>query len=166
MEATGTLARVDASVTITFVRTVAATPEASFRALVDPALLERWLAAATLEAVVGGGVHLVWPGEGEMRGVVTDVADARVLEYSWSEGDADAAPSLVRWELEPTDGATTLRLVHAGAAESDAVGLAAGWQSHLEALDEVLAGRSMDRAQRDARCDELVPAYRALLDGA
>jgi hypothetical protein len=42
--------------------------------------------------------------------------------------------------------------------------LGAGWQAHLEALDDVLTGTPSPAASRDARYEELRPEYDTLLE--
>jgi len=166
MAALGTMERSDGAFAVRFSRDLDATPESVFRCLVDPAQLSKWLATATVEPVVGGGIHLRWDaGHDEIRGVVTEFVDGRVLECSWSAGDGDDVPSLLRLEVEPLDGTTRLHLVHAGVAKDEAADLGARWQSHLEALEELLAGRTPARPVGAARYEALLGDYRALVEG-
>ncbi|HLK44419.1 MAG TPA: SRPBCC domain-containing protein [Acidimicrobiales bacterium] len=161
MDVTGRLDQVGPSVTVTFERELAATPERIWAALTEPPQLAAWLAEAEFDAVEDGAVHLVWPDKGEMHGAVTVLRPHEVLEYSWHE---DGVPSLLRFELEPAgEHATTLRLQHLGTTPAEAPGFGAGWQSHLEALDEVLAGGTSTPEARDARYEALRPAYDELL---
>jgi uncharacterized protein YndB with AHSA1/START domain len=147
----------DDNVTLQFDRIVAAAPMEVWAALTEPAELAKWLADAELDASVGGAVHLVWPGSGEMRGTVQECNLPSLLEYTWDESDGS---SLVRWEIASSgDGQSTLRLVHSGASRDGAAGFGAGWQSHLEALDVVISGGGSNQAQRDARYEELHPKY-------
>jgi uncharacterized protein YndB with AHSA1/START domain len=162
MDATGKLEPMGPSVTVRFTRTVAAPPQAVWEALTEPKLLEAWLAHAEFDAAEGGAVHLVWPGQGEMHGSVLTCVPTSELEYSWNEASA----SMLRFELAPDGAGSTLQLIHAGASPDDAVGLGAGWQSHLEALDTVLAGGASTPADRDARYEQLKPAYEAMLKRA
>jgi uncharacterized protein YndB with AHSA1/START domain len=152
-----TLREVDSSVTLQFDRTVNASASATFDALVKPTLLEKWLADAEFDPSVGGVVHLVWPGSGEMNGVVQLFERPSLVAYTWDEENGS---SLVRWEVEPTnDASCTLRLIHSGTKKDDASGFGAGWQSHLEALDAVLAGTSSNAETRNERYEELQPDY-------
>jgi uncharacterized protein YndB with AHSA1/START domain len=159
MGATGELKATGATVTVQFDRSIAATPERVFAAITQPRLLGEWLADAELEGIVGGKVHLVWPGQGEMRGVVTAFEPNEVVEYSWNEENS----SLLRLEVAATESGSTLRLIHSDTTRDDAPGFGAGWQSHLEALDAVLAGSASAPAARDARYEELRPEYGRLL---
>jgi uncharacterized protein YndB with AHSA1/START domain len=153
----GQLDVVGEGVTLRFERELAAPATAIWSALVEPSILKEWLAETEVETVVGGAVHLVWPGQGEMHGVV-QVCDApTVFEYTWDESDGS---SLVRFEVFPlSDRASTLRLVHSGASKEDAAGFGAGWQSHLEALEAVLTGATSTADQRDERYEALHPGY-------
>jgi uncharacterized protein YndB with AHSA1/START domain len=145
------------NVTLQFYRVIAAAPMDLWAALSEPVELAKWLADAEFDASVGGAVHLVWPGSGEMRGTVQECNVPSLLEYTWDESDGS---SLVRWEVTSSgDGQSTLRLVHSGASRDGAAGFGAGWQSHLEALDVVLDGGTSHKAQRDARYEELHPSY-------
>jgi uncharacterized protein YndB with AHSA1/START domain len=160
MGATGQLKATGSTVTVQFDRSIDAPPEHVWAAITEPRLLGEWLADAELEGIVGGKVQLVWPGQGEMRGVVTVFEPNEVLEYSWNEEHS----SLLRLEVGVTESGSTLRLIHSDATREDATGLGAGWQAHLEALDDVLAGTPSPAASRDARYEELRPEYDRLLD--
>ena len=145
------------SVTLRYDRPVAASPAETWSALVEPSLLKEWLAEAEFDARVGGAVHLVWPGQGEMRGTVQACDVPSVIEYTWDESDGS---SLVRFEVSARgDNETSLRLIHSGASKEGAPGFGAGWQSHLEALDIVLAGGESTGDQRNERYEELHPSY-------
>lgn len=159
-DATGMLEPTGPTVTVRFERGVQASPEEVWAALTEPQLLAAWLAEAEFEATVGGKVHLVWPGQGEMHGAVTVLRAHGELEYSWHE---PSGSSLLRFEVEPAQGGSTLRLLHFGTSPKDAPGFGAGWQSHLEALDLVLAGKSSAPEERDARYEALKPSYEGML---
>ena len=164
MGATGTLERTGDTVTVRFDRDVDATPGQVWEALTEPALLKAWLANAEFEGAVGGKVHLVWPGgEGEMHGIVLEFDPCSALEYSWSESEISS--TVLRFEVEPAETGSTLRLLHRGTTPKDAIGFGAGWQAHLEALDWVLAGKDTSDFDGDARYTELQPAYEAMLGG-
>jgi uncharacterized protein YndB with AHSA1/START domain len=160
MGATGVLKASGSTITVQFDRAITATPEEVWAAITEPRLLSEWLAEAQLEGIVGGKVHLVWPGQGEMRGVVTVCEPLEVLEYSWNEENA----SLLRLEVGETESGSTLRLIHSDTTRDDASGFGAGWQSHLEALDHVLGGAPSTASDRDARYEELRPEYDRLLE--
>jgi uncharacterized protein YndB with AHSA1/START domain len=144
-------------VTLCFDRDLAASPAAVWSALVEPSILKEWLADAEFDARVGGAVHLVWPGQGEMRGTVQECEEATVIEYTWDESDG---ASLVRFELSPRgEHESSMRVIHSGASMDGASGFGAGWQSHFEALDVVLAGGKSTQEKRNERYEELHPGY-------
>lgn len=163
MEATGKLVPTGPTVTVRFERTVSAPPEEVWAALTEPKQIEAWLAEAEFDATEGGKVHLVWPDQIEMHGSVTKCNPHRELEYSWNES---SGTSLLRFELAPHGDGSALLLEHFGTSPEDAPGFGAGWQSHLEALDVVLAGSESVPEDRDARYKELRPAYDGLLGTA
>jgi uncharacterized protein YndB with AHSA1/START domain len=161
MDATGSLLETGPTVTVRFERAVSAPPAAVWSALIDPTRLAAWLAEAEFDATIGGKVHLTWPDDGgEVHGSVTKLVEQRELEYSWNEGSGS---SLLRFGLAPAGEHSSLVLEHFGTSPEDAPGFGAGWQSHLEALDVVLAGGESAPANRDARYKELRPAYEGLL---
>ncbi len=160
--ATGTLEPMGPSVTVRFVRHLDAEPAKVWSALTDPAVLRAWLAEAELTPSVGSPVRLVWPDDKVTSGQVLECVEHDTLVYSW---DDQRERSLLRFELEPSGPATTLRLAHSGASPDDAPDFGASWQSHLEALDTVLAGGTSTPQDRDARYQSLRPAYQALLAG-
>jgi uncharacterized protein YndB with AHSA1/START domain len=162
MGASGTLVATGGTVTVRFEQTIATSTESLWAAITEPSELARWLAEAELDAQVGGRVHLVWPGQGEMHGVVLVCEPGKVLEYSWTEDTT----SVLRLELEPTAAGVTGRLVHSGTTPKEAPGFGAGWQSHLEALASVLTGGDSTATERDARYEELRPSYDELLERA
>jgi uncharacterized protein YndB with AHSA1/START domain len=160
MAVTGKLVPTGPTVTVRFERAVSAPPEEVWAALTDPKQIESWLAEAEFDATEGGKVHLVWPDQGEMHGSVTKYHPHHELEYSWIES---SGASLLRFELAESGEGSLLLLEHYGTSPEDAPGFGAGWQSHLEALDAVLAGNESAAADRDARYNELRPDYEGLL---
>ena len=162
MGATGKLVPTGPTVTVRFERRVAAPPEDVWAALTEPKQIEAWLAEAEFEATEGGKVHLVWPDQGEMHGSVTKYRPARAS--SSTPGTSRRARRCSASSSSPPARGSTLLLEHYGTSPEDAPGFGAGWQSHLEALDAVLAGNASAAADRDARYQELRPAYDTLLE--
>jgi uncharacterized protein YndB with AHSA1/START domain len=65
---------------------VAATPEAVWDALTDPAELAAWFGAeAEVDLRVGGAVRFRWPDGTERRGLVIDIDPPRRLAFRWRE---------------------------------------------------------------------------------
>jgi uncharacterized protein YndB with AHSA1/START domain len=123
--------------TLIFVRELPQPPARVWRALTDPAELDRW-APFTADRDLGA------PGPAELTLVDGDdrtllpaevrlVVEARLLEYTWGD-------DVLRWELEPAGAGTRLTLRHTLAdPELDAM-VAAGWHLCTDVLAKLLAG--------------------------
>jgi uncharacterized protein YndB with AHSA1/START domain len=159
--ALGTLEKESDGYTVRLVVTLPAPPDEVWTAITVPASIERWLAAAEFDARPDGAVNLLWPGESEMHGVIAEIDPPRRLRYSWFEREYT---SQLSFDVESDgDGTSRLTLTHRAASEDDAPGFGAGWHSHLESLSALLAGEATSKATRDARYEELRPAYDELL---
>jgi uncharacterized protein YndB with AHSA1/START domain len=119
--------------------------ERVWRALTEPEQIEAWLARAELEPVEGGSVVLTWQNtddEGNTavaRGTVTRLEPPRVVEF-----DTDIHGRL-RWELAPDGDATVLTFTAEVELPPDyELEVLAGWHIHLDHLEEVLAGGTID----------------------
>lgn len=100
---------------------IEAAPSAVFRALLEPALLDRWLAmGARVDARVGGGIDLGWGNaEGEESSFplrILEFVPDRRLVLSWPDwrGLADEPDTRVAWDLAPEDGGTRVEFLHGG----------------------------------------------------
>jgi len=120
-------------------------PAATWEAITDPAIVERWFTRATPVGAVGDPYSLDFgAGDDTMNGAILDVAAGRLLAYSWGWGETPAEQrTCVSWELDPlADGCTLLTLTHGGWAEA---GLTAAdrdaheeyWEQYVAALVEV-----------------------------
>jgi uncharacterized protein YndB with AHSA1/START domain len=104
-----------------------------FASLIEPEQVERWFGTTStpdIEPRVGGRYDLGWD-HGPIK--ILEIDPPRVLAYGWSnEGEAD---TVVRWELEGSEGGTHLTLVHSGFADGrPADGYQVGWTSLLVAI--------------------------------
>ncbi|HSQ59603.1 MAG TPA: SRPBCC domain-containing protein [Acidobacteriota bacterium] len=90
-----------------------------FRALVEPASLERWIAApgkAAVEPRAGGAYEIGWGEEGGPVRIL-EIRPATSLSYSWRyKNEPD---TVVTWTLEGSGGATRLTIVHSGFASTE-----------------------------------------------
>jgi len=122
--------------TLILVRELRHAPEKVWLALTDPEHLREWApfeADRSLDAA-GATVNLTWVGTARVSETRVTRADApRVLEY------LD-----MRWELEPMDGGTRLRLWHSIDRRFVAWG-AAGWHISFDVLERLLAGAPIGR---------------------
>jgi uncharacterized protein YndB with AHSA1/START domain len=120
-------------------------PSATWEAITDPAIVERWFTKATPVGAVGDPYSLDFgAGDDRMTGEIIDVVPGHSLTYSWGWGQTPAEQrTRVTWDLDPlTDGGTLLTLTHGGWAEA---GLAAVdrdaheeyWEQYVAALVEV-----------------------------
>jgi uncharacterized protein YndB with AHSA1/START domain len=124
---------------LVLVRTLRHPPSKVWKALTDPVELREW-APFDSDRDLGsvGTARLSTVGTPQVSESRVKRADApHVLEYSWGGGD-------VRWELEPHDGGTRLKLWHNIDRRYIAMG-AAGWHICLDVLDRALAGEPIGR---------------------
>jgi uncharacterized protein YndB with AHSA1/START domain len=115
-----------------------ASPSEVFASLIEPAQLDRWIAAgAEVEPEVGGRYSFGWDhGPVKILELDPDRALAYSWRHSWDDGDGGGpAATVVRWELEGSQGRTYLTIVHSGfGADRRADGYQLGWQEFLASL--------------------------------
>lgn len=122
--------------TLILVRDLRHSPEKVWLALTDPVHLREW---APFEAdrgldAVGETVKLTWVATARVSETKATRADApRMLEYND-----------MRWELEPLNDGTRLRLWHNIDRRFIAWG-AAGWRICFDVLEHLLAGEPVER---------------------
>jgi uncharacterized protein YndB with AHSA1/START domain len=141
----GTLERHGDRQLIRFERRLHHPVERVWRALTEPDEIAAWLALAELELTEGGRVVLTWQNtdpEGNTavaRGTVSALEPPRVLEL-----DTDIHGRL-RWELEPDGDGTVLTFTaDAQLPEDWELEVLAGWHIHLDHLEHVLDGGTID----------------------
>lgn len=90
-----------------------APPTTVFAGLIQPELLNRWMAVdATVEPRVGGTYDMGWGEDGGRPVKILDLVPDSRLAVSWADpGEPD---TVVTWELEGSAGATRITLVHSG----------------------------------------------------
>ena len=129
-------------------------PDELWAALIEPEQIRGWLGETDLDLREGGG-GTVKLGERQTATLnVRRLEPGRLVEYDWRFGNEP--PSILRLEIEPRAKGTLLVLDHRRLAADDATGYAAGWHSHLDALELLLVGR---RHNWQERFDELQPQY-------
>jgi uncharacterized protein YndB with AHSA1/START domain len=147
-------------VALHFERRYDATPDEVWSALTEPESISRWLFAdAVLEPRVGGTFRLRW-SENEAGGSVLVWEPPHTLEVEWDETDLR---SILRIEISAAGDGAALVLDHRNITAQAAIGMGAGWHAHLEALAEVLSGRSASDERWWPRYEELRPTYEQLV---
>jgi uncharacterized protein YndB with AHSA1/START domain len=122
-----------------------APPARVFQALSDAAQRVKWWGAKGKFQVThmesdlrAGGGWLMSGVAGEnkpftVRGQYRAVDPPRLLEFTWN-ADWDASPTLVRFDLEESAGATTVRVTHSGFKDEAAKQYYQGWPWLLSLL--------------------------------
>jgi uncharacterized protein YndB with AHSA1/START domain len=120
---------------------IAASPTEVFASLIEPAQLDRWIAErAEVEPEVGGRYDFGWD-HGPVK--ILELEPGKVLAYSWRHSFQDAEgpdATVVRWELEGSQGHTHLTIVHSGfgGTERRPEGYQLGWMEFLASLKRML----------------------------
>jgi uncharacterized protein YndB with AHSA1/START domain len=116
---------------------IAAPPTEVFASLIEPAQLNRWIAdRAEVEPEVGGRYDFGWD-HGPVK--ILELEPDKVLAYSWRHSFQDAEgpdATVVRWELEGSQGRTHLTIVHSGfgGTKRRTEGYQLGWMEFLASL--------------------------------
>jgi uncharacterized protein YndB with AHSA1/START domain len=136
---------------IVFVRRLDKPIEKVWAALTTPERLEDWLGVVTPEdcgefAIVGGRFGLRFPVGGyRTRCQVVAVEPPRLFAWTWGLPDGPAQlAGAVRFELAPDGDGCVLTLTNPGLVRQDLESVAAGWHTHLEALDGAAEGVRTD----------------------
>jgi uncharacterized protein YndB with AHSA1/START domain len=126
---------------LVFTRYLAHAPEVVWAALTEPQQFCAWFATtAQIDHHAGGFVDMV-SGPSQMRwsGRILAWEPPRIFEYEWHIAPRPEIPqgeseSIVRWELAPASGGTTLTLTHRRLAKPTALGFAPGTHAFLDRL--------------------------------
>ena len=120
--------------------TIAASTEAVYRLLTEPAQFVRWMAEdATLDPRPGGLVRWTHANGDTCRGEFVELVPHRrvVFSYGWERAEVGVPPgsTTVEIDLDPTgDRGTRLRLVHRGLDGPMAGAHEGGWRHYLHRL--------------------------------
>jgi uncharacterized protein YndB with AHSA1/START domain len=129
-------------------------PKTIWRTLTTGALVERWLrmAPSGFEPVVGNRFTYQTTPAGAWDGVihckVLEVIPEQRFAYSWKGGDSgndgkygSALDTVVTFTLEPVEGGTRLRVVHAGfiVPRNDTAyrGMSEGWAQVIQTIGTI-----------------------------
>ena len=121
-----------------------APPEKVWQALTDPEVTQQYYFGTRVESDWSPGSRISYKsdaGDEVLGGEIRDCAENTCLETTFEPAWAPGAPpSVVKWELEPDDGATRLTLTHSefdfggpGAEQVDQ-----GWTMTLQGLKTLL----------------------------
>lgn len=139
----GTFSRDAGTVELVFVREYPYPVERIWRSITDPRQTRLWWAESEIELRTGGRFALRWLNGEDGKaldwwdGEITAIEPERLLEHT------NSVHGLLRWELEPIENGTRLRLTDRIAPDEDryiAMSLA-GWHVHLDHLLESIEGR-------------------------
>jgi len=115
---------------------IAASPAEVFGSLIKPAQLNRWIAThAEVDPRIGGRYDFGWD-HGPVK--ILELEPEKTLAYSWRHAWEDAEgpeSTVVRWELDGSQGHTHLTIVHSGfGPDRSADGYQLGWMEFLASL--------------------------------
>lgn len=146
---------------VRFERLFARPIEKVFAALTIPERLAAWLGAAVIEPRPGGRFVLVFADPPyRMEGEVRDYQPPTLFAFTWPN-EADAPPSVVRFELTAEGSSTRLVLTQTFIAQGDLPNVAAGWHEHLDRLELSADGVTTTRWNREREA-ALAERYRAM----
>jgi uncharacterized protein YndB with AHSA1/START domain len=130
---------------------IASPPERVFQALVDPDQVPQWWGQAGIYRCTDFQSDLRAGGEWRSAGIGPDggpfevsgeyleVDPPRLLVHTWVASWTGAVKTTVRWELDPTDRGTLLRVRHSGfATHPDVARSYSGWPRMLGWLQAFL----------------------------
>ena len=130
-----------------------ASPEAVFRALIEPEAINRWFgtSSAVVEPQQGGRYDLNWQYKVDGRDVhggpttILEFVPYRKLVLDWPDwrGDATVTGQTITWLLEPVGSRTRVTLIHAGFSRTtDISDYPFGWVYFLDELKQAVQGGS------------------------
>jgi uncharacterized protein YndB with AHSA1/START domain len=115
-----------------------ASPERVFRALTEPADLERWFVQkAEVDLRQGGAIRLEWAPDAVENGSILVLDPPHRLSYRWEA--LEPSPTTITFELTAENDGTRLRLFHTGIGQGEDwdryySAVSPGWNAHLANL--------------------------------
>lgn len=116
-------------------------PAAVWRALTDPALVEKWWASGDIRPEVGHRFTLDMGAFGAQSCRVLSVEPEKAFSYTFGEGMLDTT---IAWTLEAEGDGTSLTLVHSGFDLDSEMGrrahqgMGGGWPQLLPKIESAL----------------------------
>jgi uncharacterized protein YndB with AHSA1/START domain len=144
----GTLVTIDGRPALRFERTLAHAVERVWRAITEPAELERWFPAAADWTPATGETFEAYGAAGE----VTEVAAPNRLAWTFG-GEAFS------FELSPAESGCRLVFIHVFDDRARAAQTAAGWDAYLSRLEPHLAGGHLSEEEAHEPWDEVHERY-------
>ena len=142
---------------ITFERSVAASVDRVWQALIRAEDLSAWLAPTEIELRVGGSFRVEFDQDQIVTGEIIELDPPRRLAYTWNiEGEPE---SVVEWTLTPDGDRTRLHLNHRALPASMGTGYGAGWHAYLDRLEAVATDGELP--DWDQLFEEYVPSYQS-----
>lgn len=123
---------------------VRASPQKTFDAISNPAMLVKWLSdRAELSPREGGTYLLGWTNGPTHRGKVLAFEPGRLLALAWEWPDQDLRGTIFRLSVEPKDDGSLVRVEHEGFPRTEEwtdlyAGAEWGWTYFLLNLKSVL----------------------------
>lgn len=94
---------------------IQAEPAAVFRALTEPAWLTRWLCdTAEISPRKGGSYRLAWKDGPTHTGTIVDFVPGTRIALTWTWPGVELDGTVFSLVVEPQDGGSLLRILHAG----------------------------------------------------
>ena len=86
-------------------------PSVVWQALTDPAAMRDWLMPSDFQPLIGFRFRFERADGRPVTGRVIEVDKEKLLAYTWDDGESPE-PSVVCWQLDPTEDGTRVRLEH------------------------------------------------------
>jgi uncharacterized protein YndB with AHSA1/START domain len=145
----GTLETIDGRQALRFERRLAHPVARVWRAVTEPAELDRWFVATPQWTPV---LHETFEAYGQ-RGEITALDPPRLIAWTWG-GERYS------FELTPADGGSMLVFLHFfDETRGPGAQHAAGWESYLDRLDGLLGGRELSEEEAHRIVPELSERY-------
>jgi uncharacterized protein YndB with AHSA1/START domain len=129
-------------------RSIAASPDAVFRAITTPELFAQWMGPAgsstrvdRMDPVVGGAITFTVSmpdgSQSSLHGTYRQIEPPHRIVHTWADAEGASDVSTVTYELEAEDAGTRLVLTHVGVPPEDLQRVDGGWGHVLDNLSRL-----------------------------